>query len=146
MNKYVKIILVLAVIGVIVALYVWFFVYNKPHRDYAAATPDRYVDAETLYYDFRQDKALGDSLYTGLILQVNGALNKVEHLDSTAIAVFVFEQGLFGDEGIRCIFIPGFHDDLSDYSPGDEILIKGYCTGYNETDVIIEKATIVTKE
>ena len=146
MNKYIKIFLVLVGVGILAAMYIWFFVYNKPHRDYASAEPDRYVDAESLYYDFRQDKTLGDSLYTGLVLQISGALDKVEDLDSTAIAVFVFEQGLFGDEGIRCVFIPGYHTALRDYSPGDKILIKGYCTGYNETDVIIEKASIVSKE
>lgn len=146
MNKYVKILLFLALLGVLAGLYVWFYVYNKPHRDYAAASPERFVDAETLFYDFRQDKTLGDSLYTGLVLQLSGSLAKIEDLDTTAIVVFVFEQGMFGDEGVRCIFIPGYHNGLSAYSPGDEITIKGYCTGYNETDVIVEKSTIVEEK
>ena len=146
MNKYVKIFLVLAAVGIIAALYVWFYVYNKPHRDYAAATPDIHVAAETMFYDFRQDKAMGDSLYTGLVVQVSGTLSKTENLESTAVAIFVFEEGIFGDEGVRCILIPGQHTGLEQYSPGDNIVIKGYCTGYNETDVIVEKATVVEKD
>ena len=141
-----KIIGVLFLIGVMAALYVWFFVYNKPHRDYETADPDQVLAAEELFNKYRTDKILADSLYTGMVVQIDGALDKVEFADSILTAIFVFDQGMFGDEGIRCVMLPDYFDALREVGPGDEVTLKGYCTGYNETDVIIEKSSIVNEE
>ena len=138
-----KIIGSLALIGILAALYVWFFVYNKPHRDYEKAVPDHFLAAEELFFQYRHDKALADSLYTGMVVQITGELGKVESPDSSMIAVFVFDQGMFGDEGARCIMLPRHHKGLKGFRSGDVITIKGYCTGYNDTDVIIEKSSVV---
>jgi len=143
MKKWMKIITALAVIGVLAAVYVWFFVYNKPHRDYEKADPDHIVAAEELFFQFRNDKAVADSLYTGMVLQVNGALDKVESGDSLVVAIFIFDQGMFGDEGIRCVMLDNHYKGLADYGKGDGIIIKGFCTGYNDTDVILEKCSII---
>lgn len=144
MNKWIKIIVGLAVIGIIAAVYVWFFVYNKPHRDYAKAKPDHVMSAEELFTSFRDNKVMSDSLYTGMVVQINGSLDKVETVDTTVTVVFVFDRGMFGDEGIRCVLLPGKHEVLRDHNKGDLISIKGYCTGYNDTDVIIEQASFVS--
>lgn len=146
MKKWFKIIGGLAVIGILAALYVWFFVYNKPHRDYEKAEPDHIVAAEELYYSYKQDKVLSDSMFAGTVVQINGNLDKVETVDTTVTVVFAFEKGMFGDEGIRCILLPGKHLVLKEYNKGDPIHIKGYCTGYNDTDVILENASIVKTE
>lgn len=141
-----KIIAALLVIALLAALYVWFFVYNKPHRDYEKAEPDHILAAEDLFYDYRNDRDRADSLYTGMVIQIYGALDKVEVADSIITAVFVFEQGMFGDEGIRCVMLPDHHEAVRSVNPGSEISLKGYCTGYNETDVIIEKSSLAGDE
>jgi hypothetical protein len=146
MKKWMKIIGVLAVIGILAAAYVWFFVYNKPHRDYEKAKPDHILAAEQLFNQYRIDKVMADSLYTGMVLQLNGQLDKVESRDSIVVAIFVFDKGMFGDEGVRCFMLPNHFAGLGDYGKGSEIIIKGYCTGYNDTDVILEKSSIVTIE
>lgn len=146
MNKWLKIILALAVIGILAALYVWFFMYNKPHRDYQKATPDHELAAEELYLQYRQDKKLADSLYTGMVVQINGDLQKVESRDTISIIVFVFDQGMFGDEGIRCILLPGQEKMIADLRMEEAVIVKGYCTGYNDTDVILEKASLVVDD
>jgi len=146
MKKWMKIIAGLAVIGLLAAVYVWFFVYNKPHRDYEKAQPDHEVAAEELFFHFRNDKAMADSLYTGMVLQVTGNIDKVEAADSIVVTVFIFDQGMFGDEGVRCMMLPNHHTGLKDYNKGSEIILKGYCTGFNDTDVIIEKCSIIKPE
>ena len=50
---------------------------------------------------------------------------------------------MFGDEGIRCIMLPNQNELMKKYGTSTLITIKGYCTGYNDTDVIIEKASVV---
>ncbi len=146
MKRWMKIIAALFLIGILAALYVWFFVYNKAHRDYEKAKPDQVLAAEDLFNKYGNDRALADSLYTGMVVQINGALDKVEFADSILIAIFVYDQGMFGDEGIRCVMLPNHYDGLRAIGPGDPIIIKGYCTGYNDTDVIIEKASVVKED
>lgn len=138
-----KIIGALAVIGILALVYVWFFVYNKPHRDYEKADPDQIVACEELFLQYRNDKALADSLYTGKVLQITGPLSKVSSKDTLVVAIFVFDEGMFGDEGIRCVMLPNHYAGLGDYGIGSIITLKGYCTGYNDTDVIMEKSSII---
>lgn len=144
MKNWMKIIGSLVVIGILAALYVWFFVYNKPHRDYEKAEPDHFLAAEELFYQYKQNKSVADSLYTGMVLQIDGNLSKIESADTLMIAVFAFEQGMFGDEGVRCVMLQNQHEKISAYGYDDPITLKGYCTGYNDTDVILEKVSVVT--
>lgn len=146
MKKWMKIIAGLALIGIMAAVYVWFFVYNKPHRDYEKAEPDHKLTAEELFFQYRHDKNIADSLYTGMVLEVTGNIDKVEATDSIVVTVFIFDKGMFGDEGVRCMMLPNHHTKLKHYNKGSEIIIKGYCTGYNDTDVIIEKCSIIMPE
>jgi len=143
MKKKMKISGALVLIGILAVAYVWFFVYNKPHRDYEKADPDQIVAAEELFQQYRNDKALADSLYTGKVLQITGPISKVSSKDTLVVAIFVFDQGMFGDEGIRCVMLPNHYAALGDYGIGSIVTLKGYCTGYNDTDVIIEKSSII---
>ena len=74
-----------------------------------------------------------------------GKLSKIEASDSLVTAVFVFGQGDFGDEGIRCSMLPKYSFEAGKLQPDGEIKVKGYCTGYNETDVILEKCSIINQ-
>lgn len=143
MKKWMKIVSGLAVIGILAAIYIWVYVINKPHRDYEKAEPDHILAAEQLFEQYRCDKGMADSLYTGMVLQINGNIDKVESGDSMVVAIFIFDQGMFGDEGVRCILLPDHYTGLKNYGKGSEIIIKGYCTGYNDTDVILEHASII---
>ena len=123
----------------------------------AAALP---ADAAVLYRDSfekgRQQRQAGDpkrgeqdarqdaeSKYNGRVVLLSGKLDKVEETDSLVTAVFVFNQGMFGDEGIRCSMLPHHGSKLKSVPFGSEVSIKGYITGYNETDVILEQCSLV---
>ncbi len=143
MNKYLKIILILAVVGLLAAAYVWFFVYNKPHKDIAHAKADFTLAAEQLYTEFTQTKDQSGAKYNGKVLEINGSLTKIEEADSVHTAIFVFEQGMFGDQGIRCALLPDQFEKATTITPGTAVTLKGYCTGFNDTDVILEKCSFV---
>lgn len=139
MKKIYKIIALLFLVLIASMAYVWFFVYNKPHRDFEKATPEYQLTAKKCYNDFLLNK----NRYTGKVIQIEGVASKLEQNDSLAVLVFVFDQGMFGDEGIRCTLLPKYIGKLhhSDYS--HPIKIKGFCSGYNDTDVIMEHCSIV---
>lgn len=141
MKKLLKIAGILALAGILAAAYVWFFIYNKPHKNYEKAKPEAMMTAAECYNSF---KANGNSL-TGQVLQLQGIPSNVEQTDSLVIVVFVFNEGMFGDEGIRCTLLPGYHRQALALSGKNKIDIKGLCTGYNGTDVILEHCSIVNQ-
>lgn len=139
MKKLVKVIGVLAILGILGAAYGWFFVYNKPHVNYENAEPDVVLTAEDCYKTFTSE----NSDYLGKVLQLSGVPTSIEQQDSLVIVVFAFNEGMFGDEGIRCTMLPNHSKTALGLNVSNEIKIKGKCQGYNGTDVILEHCSIV---
>jgi len=137
------VVLALAVVGIIAAVLVYVFVYNKPQPDYATEKADYELEARSLFDEFRNNPQEAAARYNGKVLAVKGSLSSVETSDSLTIAVFAIEEGMFGDEGIRFAFIPGKAAGISSVTLNTEVTIKGYCTGFNDTDVILEHCTLV---
>jgi hypothetical protein len=135
--------LVLAALGIITAGLVYRFVYNKPHTDFEKAKPEYMVSAAELFDSFRNDRQLAEARYNGKVVLLSGRLDKIEASDSQVTAVFVFDQGVFGDEGIRCTMLPSHTGNLKTYLDTQEVRLKGFLTGYNDTDVILEQCSIV---
>jgi hypothetical protein len=142
MNKWLKIIIGLAIFGIIVAGIGYKFIYNKPHKDYEKARPDYSLTSQALFFEYQNNKVDAQQNYNGKVIEISGYLNKVETHDSMTIAVFVMDEGIFGDEGIRCTMLPNHSENILLYAE-KEVNIKGYCAGYNDTDVILEKCSIV---
>jgi hypothetical protein len=143
MKTCVKIILSLFVAGIITAVLIYTFVYNKSHPDYEKIKPDYTLSASELYNSFKSNTTGSEIKYNGKVLSVSGTLTKVESTDSLVIVVYVFNQGMFGDEGIRCTMLPKFNEEAKKLQPGNIYNIKGYCTGFNDSDVILEQCTII---
>jgi len=142
MKKLLKIGGILALAGIIGLTYIWFFVYNKPHRDYEKATADYVVTAGECYQKYSGGTDV-ECEYTGKVLEISGIPSSIENQDSLVIVVFAFNSGDFGDEGIRCTMLPNHHNAALALTSSKEIKIKGKCQGYNDTDVILEHCSIV---
>ncbi|MFO7722476.1 MAG: hypothetical protein R6V49_04550 [Bacteroidales bacterium] len=141
MNRKVLVLIVLALIAIATFLIVWFFVYNKPHPDYAAANAEYSLTPEELFNAYVLDKDGAATLYNGRILEISGSPDAFESVDSLTIAVFQMDEGMFGPIGVRCTFLEALPEDVK--LVGKTFTIKGFCTGYNGEDVILEKCTLV---
>jgi hypothetical protein len=142
-KKWLAAIGILAIIGIIAAVLIYIFIYNKPQPDYSKIKPDYTVNAEELFTEFQSDISTASAKYTGKVLAVEGNLSSIEKSDSLLIAVFAIDEGLFGEEGIRFAFIPELTAEIESIAPGTPVTIKGYCTGYNDTDVIMEHCSLM---
>ena len=100
------------------------------------------LTAEELYHTFVTDRVASGEKFNGKMVAISGILNHVEATDSMTIGVFVFDHGMFGDEGIRCIMLEKYKEDQKKFQAGNNITIKGFCSGYNNTDVILEYCSI----
>ena len=135
--------IVIILTGAAAAFLVAYLMYNKPHPDYSAMKPEFQVPVSEIYAEYVQDYSLANERYTGKVIEVHGELHSVEELDTTLLAVFVVEEGMFGDQGVRCTFDPAHLPDEGLLQPGNLLAIKGYCTGFNEVDVILEKCILI---
>ena len=136
-----KVILVALVIGLLGGAYGYFFMYNKSHPDYEQMDAEISVSAKDLFNACRDEGM--SSKYTGKLLEISGIPTDIEVHDSLSTLVFVFDDGMFGPEGVRVTFLNHFNDQVQQIPMDKELTIKAYCTGFNETDVILEKASLV---
>jgi hypothetical protein len=143
MKKWIKILGILFVVGVAAAIAGYVFVYNKPHPDYDKLKADYTVQANILYNEFMADAMTASAKYNGKMLNIEGELSETEASDSTSIAYFVLEEGIFGNQGIRISMMPDYAADLAKKSKGDQVIIKGLCAGFNDTDVVLEHGSLV---
>ena len=143
MKLWIKILIGLAILGLLSVFFVYKFVYNKQHPDWENSEAAYTLGAQDIYKAFKVSKEGSAKLYNGKVIALTGKLSKIETADSLVTAVFVFNQGDFGDEGVRCTMLTKFNDQAKRLQPDGEIRLKGYCTGFNDTDVILEKCSII---
>ncbi len=143
MKTFLKIIAGLAVIGLIAGVAIYVFLYNKPHPDYEKMSPVYTLNAVDLYNAYKANPQDANKKFTGQLIEITGPQSKTEVSDSLVVVVYSFSQGAFGDEGIRCSMLPDQKDKARNLKAGDPVRIKGYCTGFNDTDVILEQCSII---
>lgn len=144
MKKWLKVLLVLFIVGVIAAFLVYKFVINKPHADISKAKADFEFAANDLWQKYTTDSKMSDSLFTGKVIQVDGTVGRVEEADSTIYVVFVMEaDSMFGDRSIRCELDPVQVSEKPLIKTGDAVKLKGLCSGYDETDIKFTNTFIV---
>jgi hypothetical protein len=143
MNRRLKILLILFIIGLIAAVLGGVLYYNKPHADYEKMKPDFSLSSSDLYQAYKANTSSAEKMYNGKVVEISGNMTKSESNDTMVTAIFVFSQGMFGDEGIRCTMLPSCFDIIRKMAPESPCKIKGFCTGYNDTDVILDQCSIV---
>lgn len=145
MKKWLKIILALAVTGIIAAFLIFRFYVNKPHADIAAAKAEYTLSTSDLWTQFISDSKTAGEKYNGKVLEIKGELSSVEnHADTTITLVFVMDADeLFGDKSIRCDMLPEWFAEVKALQPGAVVKVKGLVNGFDETDVKLSKCSTV---
>lgn len=144
MKRLLRIAIVLAIIGVVAAALVWKFYVNKPHDDIEKTAPAYSITAKEIWRQYNSDLKIADSLYTGKVIELSGQLDRADKQDSLVYAVFVMEvDSMFGDKSVRCEMLQKYNEETLSIGKGTEIKIKGFCTGYDQTDIKLSKCSIV---
>jgi len=112
--------------GILVAAYVWFFVYNKPHKDIENTKPDFTVTAESLIQEFETNDTAASRKYDEKVIQFSGNFNKIESADTTVSVVFDFG----GKNIISAQVLPKYKNEVQALNPGTPITLKGLYNGY----------------
>lgn len=143
MKKWIKIIGILAAVGLLAAVLGYVFIYNKSHPNYEKMKPEYELSASALFEAYRSDQNKAELLYNGKMIAVEGALSELIQNETATIAYFMLDEGMFGDEGVRISMLEGQNDALISLEPGSMLTIKGFVTGYNQTDVVLMHGSLI---
>jgi hypothetical protein len=117
------------------ALGVAYYEYNKPAQDVADLKAEP-VTAVALFKDFTSNEPKANISYLNKALEVSGKVLEVKHTQNEQLQI-ILDSGdpMFG---IACTM----DGSQKNVKPGDQVTIKGICTGYLN-DVVIIKSLLL---
>ena len=139
MKPYIKValfvVLIIAVSGILYAL----ILYNRKHPDTSKVKPDFIITAIALQKEFEDGEAAASSKYIKKILEVSGSVSSVTQADSNNVNISLKSGNDLSS--VICTFAKA---DPSKFKTGDEITIRGECSGFL-MDVLLNNCAIVQK-
>jgi hypothetical protein len=139
MKPYVKValfvVLILAVAGILYAL----ILYNKKHPDTSKVKPDFIITATSLQKEFEEGEKTASAKYINKIIEVSGSIASVTKSDSNNVNISLKSGNDLSS--VICTFTSA---DPSKYKTGDEITVRGECSGFL-MDVLLNNCAIVQK-
>lgn len=142
MKRKTLVLLIIPVSAILTFSAIFYYIYNQPHTNYAKARPDYRLESPAqLYQEFLENEATASARYNGKMIEFIGTPDTFEELDGKTIAVFNVEDGDFGPQGVRCTFIA----QIPEANKQGKIRLKGFLTGFNDIDVILENCSLITE-
>ena len=103
-----------------------YYLYNKPMDSLEYAKPVAYLSADSIFQLFEQNEMKSNDVYLNKVISVSGKIQNVL-ADTSGVAITLqTSSGLFG---VTCK-MDETNLDISQYSEGQTVKIKGLCTGY----------------
>lgn len=131
MNKTIKTILILGIIGLITGGTVGYFMYNKPHANVAGMEADYVLSAAQLYEQvLAKDETAADE-FADKIFEVSGKLAKLEMTSDTTANVFMTIEGAEMSNVIGSMDAE-FVAAAQSIKVGDDVVLKGIFAGVNK--------------
>ena len=105
-------------------------------------TPEYFLAASLLYEEFETGEEAANTKYMDKVIQVTGTVAEILLNNEGDINLVLREEEDFS--GIHCSFGKGEQEKLSSVKTGDEVTVKGFCTGML-MDVVLNRCVLVEK-
>ena len=139
MNRFVKFLLYTIVAIALLGAIAWFAFLNVPKASSQGKTADFKLPATELYQAFETDEEASNAKYISKIIDVSGIIEDIS-TDEQGAAVVLLAGGDFG--GVLCTLEKSQSEKIKAKKLGDNITIKGVCTGML-MEVVVNKGVIV---
>jgi hypothetical protein len=141
MKYYVKIALFFVVFIAIGSILAALILFNKKHPDTAKVKPDFVLTATVLQKDFENNETAASSKYINKILEVTGTIVLVTPGDSTNTNISLKTGNDISNVICTCHNLA----DPSKLNPGDNITLRGECSGFL-MDVLLNNCAVITNK
>ncbi len=139
MKKSWKILIGLAIVGVIVAVIVSLYVFRKTDDSVAGKKADYKVACSEIVSEFESDEQQAGQKYIDKVVEVEGVIAEINTGEESVIILLRDEDSF---SGVSCSIGDSQVKGELPYNVGDRIKVKGICTGYL-LDVTLNRGAIV---
>jgi hypothetical protein len=133
MNKTIKYLLTLFIIGIAVASIFAYMLYNKPHRDVSSESVSFTFNLDEITQKFEENDAETHALLNEKVIAITGTVSKIEDRDTVIIFQLETEKFVLFAEIDPTDFV-----NARTKLEGDQVELKGLYVGYNEIDVMFD--------
>ncbi len=145
MKKGLKIVLIIAIIGIIGGLATVYYVFNKPQRDIEGEIPAYTLSAQTLFDEYNSDEDAANLKYGNKVLQVSGNIIEITN-DNFEVSITLNDDM----EGINCsldsLAIIKEKSEINALKTGNNITLKGKCDGFDMIMGVVLTRCYIIKE
>lgn len=124
---------------VIPLLLVSIYFYNKPHVDVTNTEATYVLTAENLIKEYQENEIGSTEKYSENVILVKGKVFEVSTLKGNSVITLKDDSS---ESSIICHLLSGENLKILDLRKGQNVSIKGICTGYL-LDVIMVRCTLV---
>jgi hypothetical protein len=143
-KKFIRIAIILFVIGVLSGIGTYLYVFHKPQRNIAKEKPAYELDASTLFSDFSSDETTSYEKYGNKVLLVSGAVVDISISGKGASITLLDEM-----EGINCSFdsveVSKARNVFNEITVGEQLALKGQCDGYDMIMGVVLTRCVIAK-
>lgn len=142
-----KILAVVLIVIIGTALLAFREFYRKP-KDLTNLKPKFTVSAIDFIKEFGTDDKKADAKYLDKVIEVNGVVKEMKKDENGYYTIVLGDTSAMSS--VRCSMDSLHNDGLQNIARGNNLSIKGVCTGYNAeeflgSDVILNRAVINNK-
>ena len=141
MKTYVKIALFFVTFIALSAILAALYYYSLRKTDMAKAKPDFVITASALEKAFEDDETAASTMYINKIIEVTGQIAAVKSAENNVLSISLVTGN--AHSSVICTF-PAIKDP-SKYRSGDEITLRGECSGFL-MDVLLNNCAVIQKQ
>jgi hypothetical protein len=141
MKTWIKVALFLVVFAALAAILAALYLYNLKSTDMSRAKPDFIITASGLQKAFENDETKASVTYIGKILEVTGKIISVKPAQNGVVSVSLETENELSS--VICTF-PAINDP-SVFRSGDEITLRGECSGFL-MDVLMNNCALILQK
>jgi hypothetical protein len=127
----------MALAGILTGLYL----FNLQHKDLKKVKPDFVITAVDLQKAFESNETSANSRFVKKIIEVSGTIESVKPEEDKSLNIALKTGSILGS--VICTFQSD--SEASNLKVGDDIAIRGECSGYL-TDVLLNDCSVIEKK
>lgn len=131
-----KNLIIFILILVIIPISLFFYVYNKPHRDINDEEPVVNITANQLFVEYEQNEDEANERFLDKVIIIEGKIDELDISKEDDPTIIIKNAEDFF--GVSCSFGKEMEQLLANKKIGDFIKVKGICKGYLSDVVLID--------
>lgn len=123
--------------------------YNRTHKDTLKLKPDYSITASAFLKEFESNENESNKKYWDKVIQVKGIIKEIVKDDRGFYSIVLGDTSKLSS--VRCSIDSSHNTTIKSVNLGEEVALKGICTGYNAdellgSDIILVRSVIDNKK